>query len=66
MAAWEFPPAGVRGASLVPFGASGDPASPHYLDQAPLLSERRFKPERFTDQQVTRHAVRSYHPGEGD
>jgi len=64
LAAWEFGPAGVRGASLVPFGTSGDPRSPHYFDQAKLLSERRLKSERFTEQQVTRHAVRSYHPGE--
>jgi acyl-homoserine-lactone acylase len=64
MAAWEFGSAGVRGASLVPLGASGDPLSPHYSDQARLLSERRLKPEQFTEQQVMRHAVRSYHPGE--
>ena len=38
LAAWEFAPEGVRGASLVPFGASGDPRSPHYFDQAKLLS----------------------------
>ncbi|HYO25759.1 MAG TPA: penicillin acylase family protein [Lacipirellulaceae bacterium] len=63
MAAWQFAPEGVHGASLVPFGASGDPLSPHYFDQAALLSERRMKPERFTEQQVMRHAVRSYHPG---
>jgi acyl-homoserine-lactone acylase len=64
MAAWEFDPTGVRGASLVPFGTSGDPRSPHYLDQAPLVSTRRFKPERFTEQSVAEHAVRSYHPGD--
>jgi penicillin amidase len=65
LGAWEFGSAGVRGASVVPFGASGDERSPHYFDQAKLLSERRLKPERFTEQQVMRHAVRSYHPGEG-
>lgn len=64
MAAWEFAREGVRGASLVPLGVSGDPASPHYFDQATLLSEQRFKPELFTEQQFTRHAVRSYRPGE--
>lgn len=64
LAAWQFPPEGARGASLVPFGVSGNPASPHYFDQAALLSERRLKPEHFTEQQVTRHAVRSYHPGD--
>jgi penicillin amidase len=63
-AAWEFSPSGVRGASLVPFGASGDPKSPHYFDQAKLFSERRMKPEHFTAEEVSRHAVRTYHPGE--
>jgi acyl-homoserine-lactone acylase len=62
LAAWEFRPEGVRGASLVPFGASGDALSPHYFDQAKLLSERRMKPEWFTEQQVVQHAVRSYRP----
>ncbi|MBA3483744.1 MAG: penicillin acylase family protein [Pirellulales bacterium] len=66
MAAWEFAPEGVRGASLVPFGVSGDPDSPHYFNQSTLLSEQRLKPERFTEQQVTRHAVRSYRPGDTD
>ncbi|MBX3432294.1 MAG: penicillin acylase family protein [Pirellulales bacterium] len=62
LAAWEFAPGGARGASLVPFGASADPKSPHYLDQAKLLGERRMKTERFTPQQVSRHALRTYHP----
>ncbi|MCC6492014.1 MAG: penicillin acylase family protein [Pirellulales bacterium] len=64
LAAWEFPPEGARGASLAPLGVSGDPASPHYFDQAKLLSEGKLKPELFTEQQVTGHAVRSYHPGD--
>jgi acyl-homoserine lactone acylase PvdQ len=64
LAAWEFAPEGVRGASLVPFGVSGDPRSPHYFDQANLLAEQRLKTERFTEAQVLRHAVRSYRPGE--
>ncbi len=63
LAAWEFAPEGVRGASLVPLGVSGDPQSPHYFDQAKLLSEQRLKPEQFTEQQAMRTAVRSYHPG---
>lgn len=62
LAAWEFTPSGVRGASLVPLGASSNPNSPHYLDQAKLLSEQKMKPERFTPQQVSRHAVRTYRP----
>ncbi len=64
LAAWEFLPEGVRGASLVPFGVSGDAGSPHSFDQARLFSEQRMKPERFTEQQVMRHAVRTYQPGD--
>lgn len=64
MAAWEFKPEGVRGASIIPFGTSGDPTSPHFFDQAELLSTRRMKPELFTKQEVLAGAERSYHPGE--
>ncbi|MCH2113383.1 MAG: penicillin acylase family protein [Pirellulales bacterium] len=64
LAAYEFTTDGVRGASLVPFGASGDPTSAHYFDQAPLLAEKRLKPELFTKHQVLAGAARSYHPGE--
>jgi penicillin amidase len=64
LAAYEFAPDGVRGASLVPFGASGDPASPHYFDQAQLVHDRRLKLELFTEAEVLAGAVRSYPPGE--
>jgi hypothetical protein len=64
MAAWEFAPEGVRGASLVSFGVSGNPSSRHHFDQAQLMSDGRMKPERFTEQQVKHHALKSYHPGE--
>jgi acyl-homoserine-lactone acylase len=48
----------------VPFGANGDPKSPHYFDQAELLSERKMKPELFTKKEVLSGALKSYHPGE--
>ena len=41
LAAWEFSPEGVKGTSLVPFGTSGDPASPHYFDQAKYSPRNR-------------------------
>lgn len=63
LAALEMSPGGVRGASLVPFGTSGDERSAHYFDQGQLLSERRMKPERFTRAAVLKAATRSYHPG---
>jgi penicillin amidase len=44
------------------FGQSGDPESPHFFDQAPLYSERRFKPAWFTREEVEANATRSYRP----
>jgi penicillin amidase len=64
LATWEFRPEGVRGASLIPFGASGNPDSPHYFDQAELLTSRKLKPEIFTKQDVLAGTEYRYHPGE--
>ncbi len=64
LAAYEFMPDRIRGVSLVPLGTSGMPKSPHFFDQAELLSRNKFKQELFTKQEVLQHAVRSYHPGE--
>lgn len=64
LGAYEFSPDGVRGASLVPFGVNGDPASPHYSDQTKLLTQHTMKPELFEKHQVVQGAVRSYHPGQ--
>lgn len=54
----------VRGASVVNFGESGDPRSPHYFDQANLLSQCRMKPELFHWDDVVAGCQRSYHPGD--
>lgn len=54
----------VRGASVVNFGESGDPNSPHYFDQAVLMSQGRMKPELFHWDDVLAGAVAKYHPGE--
>lgn len=59
----EFGPQ-VQGRSLLHFGASGDPTSPHFFDQAELLSRCRLKPELFAWEQVRKHARRIYHPGQ--
>jgi acyl-homoserine lactone acylase PvdQ len=58
----EFGPQ-VRGRSLLVFGQSGDPASPHFFDQAPLYSNREFKPAWFTREEVEANAAQSYQPG---
>jgi acyl-homoserine-lactone acylase len=63
LAVYEFGET-VTGASAVSFGASGDPASPHYFDQAKLISEQRLKKEIFAWPEVIATATRKYHPGE--
>jgi len=63
IAVYEFGPK-IRGASTLNYGQSGDPNSPHYFDQARLLSECRLKPELFYWADVLAGAKTVYHPGE--
>ncbi len=63
MATYEFGPK-IRGASTLNFGNSGDEKSPHYFDQAPLLSQKKLKPELFYWPDVLAGAKTVYHPGD--
>lgn len=45
--------------SLVPFGASNRPESPHHADQLPLMLEKRLKRTRYTHDAVWRYARRA-------
>lgn len=58
----EFGPE-PRARSVLNYGQSGDPASPHFFDQAALYVERRFKPAFFTREDVRANATRSYTVG---
>jgi acyl-homoserine-lactone acylase len=60
---YEFAPR-VRGGSLVAFGQSGDPQSPHFADQVPLHVEGKLKPALFYWDDVLRAARHVYRPGE--
>jgi acyl-homoserine lactone acylase PvdQ len=59
----EFAPR-VAARTLVQFGAASDAQSPHYLDQAALLSERKLKREVFDWDEIQSTAVLAYRPGE--
>ena len=54
----------VRSSSLVPYGQSSDKKSPHYFDQANLLSQKKLKSAWLYRDDVKQHAVRAYRPGE--
>lgn len=55
----------VKAKSMLAGGQSGDPASPHFDDQAQRYADRQFKDVAFYREDVERRAARRYHPGTG-
>ena len=51
--------------TILQFGESGDPGSPHWFDQAALYAKKQFKPSWYTEADVQSHSERRYHPGAG-
>jgi acyl-homoserine lactone acylase PvdQ len=54
----------VRAKTILAGGESGDPSSPHFLDQAERYVEREFKDVAYYREDVEKRAKRRYHPGE--
>jgi acyl-homoserine-lactone acylase len=60
----EFGRDSVRAIAVTPGGESGDPASPHYNDQAVRYAEGRLRPVYFYPGQLERHTEKVYRPGQ--
>ena len=54
-----------RALSILNYGQSGDPASPHFFDQAALYARREMKPAPFTREEVEAAAVSRLEVGPG-
>ncbi|HXA36339.1 MAG TPA: penicillin acylase family protein [Steroidobacteraceae bacterium] len=61
VAAVEFGPA-VHAKAILSGGESGDPASPHFTDQAQMFTQGLFRDVYFSRAEVLAHAERSYQP----
>jgi acyl-homoserine-lactone acylase len=61
VAAVEFGPT-VHAKAIMSGGESGDPASPHFTDQAQMFTEGRFRDVLFSPADVLTHTERSYRP----
>ena len=58
----EFGATGPRAYSVLAYGQSDNPASPHHADQAEMFARGQYKPVWFTEAEVRAHTQRTYRP----
>jgi acyl-homoserine-lactone acylase len=58
----EFGRDGPRAYSVLAYGESDDPASPHRTDQAAMFARGELKRVAFTEREIARQLVRRYRP----
>ena len=56
----------VKAKSLLAGGENSNPSSTHFNDQAVMYGKGQFKDVWYYKEDVTKHAERTYHPGEGN
>ena len=60
----EFGKKVPRAYSILAYGQSPDSTSPHHADQAAMFAKGEMKPVRFTEEDIVKHAIRTYRPGD--
>ena len=58
----EFGARAPRAFSVLAYGQSADPSSPHYADQAAMFARGQLKPVFFLDADIAAHTIRTYQP----
>ncbi len=61
----EFMPDGPRAYSILAYGESNLPDSPHHFDQAEMFARGEFKEVKFSEEAIAGDLVRAYRPGDG-
>jgi len=60
----EFGRDGPRAYSILAYGESSNPDSPHHTDQAEMFTRGELKRVAFTEAEIAAQLVRSYRPGQ--
>lgn len=53
-----------RAYSILAYGQSNDPKNPHHTDQAEMFAKNKMKPVAFTEEDIKKSLIKSYHPGQ--